>query len=564
MIAKVIPYTRTIRGKELFDYRIPQELKNTIRVGQFVWVEFRSQVVPALVWNIQKQSSVDKKRLKDVLNTTTYAYAFDQHRIAWMRWFAEYYGISLAHVLKTIQYPLVHTLRTVDVFAAAQISRGPASRLQSIQVPLTAAKKIVSAVRTIQTTPFTVLHYSHRDDCISAYNGLISSARGPILIILPEYSDLSQLMPSIKRSGVPILSIPDQASPSLWYAIEQQLHTYHASQQTCVVLTTKRGALLDPKLFTLIVVDQEESPLHKQSRLNPRYHVRTVMNAMHTLYGPASPRLLFTSHAPSLELYYAAQKRKQSIIDIRRVWKEDHIECISMEEEYQKKNYTWFSDALINRIHQSKKTLLFLNRTGKYSIAICQDCHVVLPTDATQCSQCAGFRVSQKRKGIMQLTEELRQIVPKKTIVYISSEHISDTVEQDILKADIVVATEKIFRLTSLSLFDCIGILSVDHLLVYPHFRAHERVFQLLTAFFAHDAHVVLQTHSPNHPVIQAALQNDYTGFAEQELSLRQQLQLPPIVDYIQLVHKKTGRLSVVKGTFTPEQLGNDVMVDRH
>jgi primosomal protein N' (replication factor Y) (superfamily II helicase) len=87
-----------------------------------------------------------------------------------------------------------------------------------------------------------------------------------------------------------------------------------------------------------------------------------------------------------------------------------------------------------------------------------------------------------------------------------------------------------------------VGVVNADTALHLPDFRAAERTFQLLvqvagrTGRGPRGGRVLVQTFSPDHPAIQAAVRHDYTAFADRELPLRRMLGYPPFADMIRLV----------------------------
>src|SRR5438477_3359655 len=80
-----------------------------------------------------------------------------------------------------------------------------------------------------------------------------------------------------------------------------------------------------------------------------------------------------------------------------------------------------------------------------------------------------------------------------------------------------------------------VGIIFADLSLHIPDFRAGERTFQLLTQVAGRagrgdvEGEVFVQSFTPFHPAIQYARRHDFTGFYEQEIEFRQQLEYPPI-----------------------------------
>ena len=79
-----------------------------------------------------------------------------------------------------------------------------------------------------------------------------------------------------------------------------------------------------------------------------------------------------------------------------------------------------------------------------------------------------------------------------------------------------------------------VGVINADTALHLPDFRAAERTFQLVTQVAGRTGRgpkggrVLVQTFSPDHPAIQAAVRHDYAAFAAGELPMREMLRYPP------------------------------------
>jgi primosomal protein N' (replication factor Y) len=80
-----------------------------------------------------------------------------------------------------------------------------------------------------------------------------------------------------------------------------------------------------------------------------------------------------------------------------------------------------------------------------------------------------------------------------------------------------------------------VGILAADRSLDITYdFRAAERTFQLIAQVSGRagrgslPGEVVVQTFQPGHPAIRLAAECDYEAFAQEELQMRQDSELPP------------------------------------
>jgi len=87
-----------------------------------------------------------------------------------------------------------------------------------------------------------------------------------------------------------------------------------------------------------------------------------------------------------------------------------------------------------------------------------------------------------------------------------------------------------------------VGVVNADTALHLPDFRAAERTFQLVTQVAGRTGRgdkggrVLVQTFSPEHPAIQAALRHDYHEFADRELPNREEYGYPPYSSMVRLV----------------------------
>jgi primosomal protein N' (replication factor Y) len=96
-----------------------------------------------------------------------------------------------------------------------------------------------------------------------------------------------------------------------------------------------------------------------------------------------------------------------------------------------------------------------------------------------------------------------------------------------------------------------VGVLDADVALHLPDFRAAERTFQLLTQVAgrsgrgAHSGEVFVQTCTPEHPAIAAAVRGDAHAFLERELAERREAGYPPFRRLAALLFTGTGEAAV-------------------
>ena len=101
-------------------------------------------------------------------------------------------------------------------------------------------------------------------------------------------------------------------------------------------------------------------------------------------------------------------------------------------------------------------------------------------------------------------------------------------------EADILLGTQMIAKGLDFPNVTLVGVLNADSSLNMPDFRAAERTFQLISQVAGRagraelPGEVFVQTFDPANPTILSAARGDYPEFAETELSLRRDLNLPP------------------------------------
>ncbi len=94
---------------------------------------------------------------------------------------------------------------------------------------------------------------------------------------------------------------------------------------------------------------------------------------------------------------------------------------------------------------------------------------------------------------------------------------------------------------------DLVGILDADALLHFAEFRVNERAFQLMEQVSGRAGRrdgvgkVLIQTNTPQHPVLQYVAQHDYIGMYLEEIEKRKQFFYPPFsrIIHITLKHKE-------------------------
>jgi primosomal protein N' (replication factor Y) len=124
-------------------------------------------------------------------------------------------------------------------------------------------------------------------------------------------------------------------------------------------------------------------------------------------------------------------------------------------------------------------------------------------------------------------------------------------------KTDILIGTQMVSKGLDFQHVSVVGILNADSMLNYPDFRSYERAFQLMAQVAGRAGRknkqglVILQTKSPDLPVIHQVMRNDYEQLYFDQLAERQMFRYPPFyrLIYVYLKHRKESVLELASET---------------
>ncbi len=159
---------------------------------------------------------------------------------------------------------------------------------------------------------------------------------------------------------------------------------------------------------------------------------------------------------------------------------------------------------------------------GPVPMLECGRCGTVRPP---VCAACDSTRLRRLRVGVTRVREELEALVGRPV-----GEVTAATAE--VPDARIIVGTEAVFhRITTA---ETVAFLDFDQELLAPRYRAGEEALALLARASRlvggrrRGGRVLVQTRSPDHPALRAAVAADPALLGEEEAELRRALALPP------------------------------------
>ena len=391
------------------------------------------------------------------------------------------------------------------------------------------------------------------------------------LLLVPEIALTPQLLGLLaayfgKQVAVLHSSLPATERYDQWKRVR--------NGDASVVVGTRSAVFAPCKNPGLIILDEEQEHSY-QSENAPRYDAREVAlwrgskEKVLVLFGSATPSVATMFYAKSgVYQLYSLQERyngkplpKVEIVDMRDELKAGNDLSVSYH----------LQDAIGQTAEAGKQTILFLNRRGNSRALVCVNCR-----EAPECPRCSarltyhsanerlmchycGYsqRVSdrcpkcggpQKRvgTGTQKVQQELMQVFPGMQIERMDADTVSaaNTHEKILDKfknehVPVLIGTQMVAKGLNLPDVTLVGVLDADLSLYTSGYRAAETTFNMLTQVVGRAGRgdtagrAMIQTMVPEHKVITLAACQDYAGFYELEIRMRQVQGCPPFGDLV-------------------------------
>jgi primosomal protein N' (replication factor Y) len=446
-----------------------------------------------------------------------------------------------------------------------------------------AASAVIEAIQESRFQPF-LLHGVTGSGKTEVYLEAIKAARlrgKSALVIVPEIALTPQLLDRFRaRLGDELAIVHSALGERLrWEYWRRML------EGRCMIALGARSAIFAPlENLGVIIVDEEHESSFKQAE-GLRYHardlaiVRARLADCPVVLGSATPSLESYSHAQGQHYrYLSIPTRNQDtkmpqceLVDLNTIkpWEmpSPHVSprlfellqetLLSNGQAFILYNRRGFSAYLqCERCSQTLScpncsvTLTYHKHTHTL---VCHYCNYQLAPPRT-CAACAEGATKpaplvQRGAGTERIFEELQALLPGVPMARLDRDTAKDLASyREILdrmrsgELRVLVGTQMIAKGHDLPDVTLVGIADCDVGLHMPDFRAGERSFQLLTQAAGRagraqrEGRVLFQSRLPKHRAIQAALRQDFEGFAKQELQARQGLWYPPFARLLRIV----------------------------
>ena len=399
------------------------------------------------------------------------------------------------------------------------------------------------------------------------------------LVLVPEIGLTPQLVKRFSsRFAVPLAVLHSGLSDR-----ERLFAWQQARSGKALIIIGTRSAIFTPLARPgLLVVDEEHDSSLKQQE-GFRYSARDL--AVWRARQLAVPVIL-GSATPSLEsLFNVEQQRYRQLVLPNRTGSASLPDYEVLDIRKQPLEHG-LGRPLLKRIthhlDHDGQVLLFLNRRGYAPTLVCHDCGWVAECPrcdarmtwhqreqqlrchhcgsqrpvATSCPECQSTELRPLGQGTERVEQALAEHFPGVERLRIDRDttrrkgelarHLEEARSG---RARLLLGTQMLAKGHHFPKVTLVGILNADQGLFGTDFRSSERMAQLIVQVAGragrHDraGHVAIQTHHPDHPLLQLLIHQGYPAFARAALAERAAARLPPC-SHIVLVRAEAARQS--------------------
>lgn len=399
------------------------------------------------------------------------------------------------------------------------------------------------------------------------YLGLIErtlAAGRQALVLVPEIGLTPQTLRRFReRLGVQVYTLhsglTDGERARGWLAA--------ARGEARVILGTRSAIFTPLPQAGLIIVDEEHDVSYKQQD-GFRYSARDLAVVRARARGVP---VLLSSATPSLESLANAEAGRYTTLRLRARPGRACAPSFRLLDLRRQRTADGLTEPLVAALRacldRGEQALVFRNRRGYAPVLLCHDCGWHADCDrcarpltlhrsplhlachhcgATRrvpahCPDCNSNALQPQGHGTERLEQALIDRFPSVPVVRIDRgttrrrgalEALLDRLGPD--QPGIYVGTQMLAKGHDLPNLTLVAILGVDEGLFSVDFRAAERLGQLVMQVAgragraAKPGEVLLQTHHPDHPLLQTLVHHDYAALAHELLVERREADLPP------------------------------------
>lgn len=404
-----------------------------------------------------------------------------------------------------------------------------------------------------------------------------------VLYLLPEIALTVQICQRLRkvfgqRLGIYHSGYSDAERVEIW---KKQI----SDSPYDVILGARSAVLLPFSHLGMIIIDEEHESSFKQQDPAPRYHARSVAIMMAQMYGA---KTLLGSATPSIESLYNAQKGKYGYVRLNTRYGDislPDIQVVDVKDLRRRKIMTGsfsppFLAAIRSTLQSGRQAIIFQNRRGFAPMIECKTCgwvprckHCDVPLTyhkrlgkltchycgaiyeaPSECPACGSKEIIGRGLGTEKIEDIIATEFPEARISRMdldttrsrdAYEHIiSDFASK---RTNILIGTQMVTKGLDFDNVGVVGILDADSMLNSPDYRAYEQAFSMMSQVAGRAGRkgerglVILQTKSPQLPVISQITAHDCDSFYAEQIEERRLFIYPPFcrLIYVYLRHRE-------------------------
>ncbi|KFN46699.1 primosomal protein N' [Arenimonas metalli] len=383
------------------------------------------------------------------------------------------------------------------------------------------------------------------------------------LVLVPEIGLTPQALARFRsRLGVPVLAyhsgLADGERARAWTAMLRG--------EARVLVGTRSAVFCPLPEAGLIVVDEEHDGSYKQQD-GIRYHARDLALVRASKLGVP---VLLGSATPSLETLHNALSGRYRHLRLGQRAGGARPPAVRVVDIRKRPLRNGLSEDLLEAVGRclarGEQALVFKNRRGYAPVLICHDCgwsahckrcdaamtvHAggrrlichhcgARATPPNACPDCASLALQPQGAGTERIEEALAERFPEALMIRVDRETTRrrDAIEKHLAdfgdRSGILVGTQMLAKGHDLPRLTLVAVVGVDEGLFSADFRAGEKLAQLLIQVAGRagraqlPGEVLLQTHHPEHPLLNTLLAGGYPAVAALQLAEREVAQFPP------------------------------------
>ena len=529
---------------ELYDYSVPEKFTNLATVGIRIQIPFGNKEVEGIIVErvAQPERAGTIKFISKILSPCPVATADSLKLIDEI---ARDYACNPWDVIRSAIPPRV-----------ASVDKKVATKKLSLENRLQPTKS--TRLRDLKKIKSRFIQLAAAIDACQQVASIAESllAKGNVLIVAPDESDVDQIIQHLMSAKKPVLKLTASMSREERYA--NFLDCLSDSKK--IVVGTRSSVFAPISELSTIIIFKESSPEHYEIR-SPGWNSKDVATKRATL---EKVNLITVGFCPSLQMAHAIEEGESEF--------EPHQRPVVVHA-FNPDLGTLLPGRIFPEIRKALKNgpVLFLAaRKGYGNALLCAQCRNIAKCDCGgrlqvggrlippicvhcgkshkewRCAFCKGSSQYLAGRGIERASEEISRAFPGTPVIISAGDVIKDHIEA---KPSLVLSTPGAQPrvkggYAAVVILDAIRLFS--HTDIRTPERARETIFE--TAALVGNSGNVIMVIDTVHPIVAAVTRWNVVPLLKRDLAERKELNLPPYVTSAVLIVSEKESISIATG----------------